>query len=520
MRARGHDVTLICREPNPRQFPFVSRATGYTTEGEPSLIFRREVEGPGSVVLHQLPEISVFPVFVKDKQREGNVKSFPEMTEAELQEYHAAMAAVVERALVDDRCEMLHVNHLVYQGPVAFDACRRAGVPYYIVPHGSSIEYTIKQDDRFLEAGRRAIEGATGLVWIAGEVRDRVLDLYPDLRAEILRKSVRSGVGTDTRLFRPLPPEARIEALEELAAMHRRGGRTADHRQALRDALDRGELDSIRATRGDYDQKLADDDLPEILGSIPRNAELLLYVGALTYGKGVQSLIAALPEIVGECPDAHLAIVGSGNFREALEGLVHALDSGNEELFDRIVNAGRELETGEEQGALEDLRAYAADAANRKKLLALSGKLARHVHFLGRLDHPRLRWFFPCCRLALFPSVIKEASPLVFYESMANGVLPAGSYHSGLRDGLDDLRPELPQKIWEKMKLPEAAGERVRGIADSVVALLREPGVCNLRERLREIAEERHDWHTVAAELSHFAGFWAGRVSSGHRISA
>jgi len=509
LAALGHDISLICHEPNPAVFRFVSRATSYSVEGEPRLLFRRDGDGPGSVALHQLPRTSCYPVYLEDKQRAGNVKAFPELTATELNEYHAAGAAVVERAILDDRCELLHVNHLVYQARIALDACRRAGVPYYIVPHGSSIEYTVRRDPRYVDAARRAILGSTGLVWISPEVRDRVLGLFPDLRSEILDRSRSVGVGTDTSLFQPLAPDERPGAFSELAAAHARGGKTAKQRSELRRLLDGGEIESVRRYRDAYDHKLPDDDLPAILDRIPPEDDLLLFVGALTCGKGVQSLIAAMPGILDRNPRAHLLIVGSGSYREVLEALTHSLSSGNEDLYDRLVSAGRELERDAGSGPLEDLKIHAKNAANRKQMFGSKGRLSRHVHFLGRLDHARLRWLFPCCRLAIVPSIVKEASPLVFYEALANGVLPVGTYHSGLRDGLDELRPLLPGSVWERMKLPADPASRVAGIAECVTALLGDDATAHLGSRLRRLAEQRYDWQVVAATLVEVVSWWA-----------
>ena len=63
--------------------------------------------------------------------------------------------------------------------------------------------------------------------------------------------------------------------------------------------------------------------------------------------------------------------------------------------------------------------------------------------FLGRFNHKQLSYIFPCADLAVFPSVIPEAYPLVLMESLANGVLPVVSYFSGFKDGVDELEQLL-----------------------------------------------------------------------------
>jgi len=321
------------------------------------------------------------------------------------------------------------------------------------------------------------------------------------LDAEIRGKSHRVDVGTDTTLFSPVKKSARAQAIAELKSMHRPGGKTATQRQELKDALDKGEIQATQGYWNAYDHKLEDDDLPAILDGIPVDEDMIFFVGAMTYGKGIQSLIAAMPGVLARRPKTHLVLVGSGTYREVLEALCHALQSGNLELFDQLVAQGKDLERQEMSGPLADLAAYAAKAENRVVLKEHGPKLAGHVHFIGRLDHPRLRCIFPCAKIGAFPSVIKEASPLVFMESLANAVLPAGSYHSGLREGLDDLKEHLPDAIWQRMKFEVEPATRIETMVDNLATLLdefekREPG-----PDLRKLAVDRYDWKAVAESL-------------------
>jgi glycosyltransferase involved in cell wall biosynthesis len=505
----GHQVMVICRDFEPEAYDFVSRAVAYDVEGKPTVLFEREVAitkagdaEAGSVSLHQLPETSIYPVFIKDKQRSGTVKSFPEMTAEELAEYRNAMVAAVTRALQDEKPDILHANHLVYQPVVAKIACEKTGVPFYIVPHGSSIEYTVKEDERFLAAAREGLEAAKGLFWIAREVRDRVYKLFEDIQPQLAAKSKMVGVGTDTSLFEPVAPADRRASLSKLASMHRKGGKTPAMREQLEARLDKGELDACRGYWDAYDHKVEDSDLPERLSSLVVDDDLLFFVGAMTYGKGVQSLIAALPEVLSRRPRTRLVIVGSGTYREVLEALVHAISSGNEALFEQIVAKGQDLERQAMSGPLEDLAAHVADAGRKQAMFENGANMAKRVHFLGRLDHPRLRCIFPCCRIGVFPSVIKEASPLVFAEALANGVLPTGSYHSGLRDGLDDLKPHVPEASWRAMCLPVQPDGRVAGIASQLCELLDALEKEDLSSELRRIAVDHYDWTAICQKLA------------------
>ncbi len=86
--------------------------------------------------------------------------------------------------------------------------------------------------------------------------------------------------------------------------------------------------------------------------------------------------------------------------------------------------------------------------------------LLKHVHFTGRLSHAELSRLFPCADLAVFPSVIPEAYPLVLMESLSNGVLPLVSYFSGFKDGIDELAGLLGVETVSKMKI--SAPSRIR----------------------------------------------------------
>jgi glycosyltransferase involved in cell wall biosynthesis len=353
---QGHEVVFICRDFEPESYDFVGRAVAYDQQGNPTELFTRESSTPGKISLHQLPKTSIYPVYIQDKQRDGHVKSFPEMSAEELKEYHDAMVAAVTRVLSDERPDVLHANHLVYQPIVAAEACKKVGIPFYVVPHGSSIEYTVNEDDRFKAAAKAGLEAADGVAWIAREVRDRVYKLFPDIKDAVVAKSQMVGVGTDTSLFNPVAKADRRASLDKLTAMHVPGGKTKAQRDELKKRLDDGDLEATRGYWDAYNHKLADDDLPEILARIPVDQDLLFFVGAMTYGKGIQSLLAAMPGILSKHPKTHLVLVGSGTYREVLEAIIHALATGNEQLFDQLAAKGKDLERSSATGGSKTCR--------------------------------------------------------------------------------------------------------------------------------------------------------------------
>lgn len=477
----GHEVEILCREPRPERIPHVGRAWAWDARGRRRELFARDVEGACTV--HQLPHGPVRPVYLTDKQREGNVKAFVDCSDRELRQYHAhcvrAVCAVLERHPVD----LLHANHLVWQPMVAAET----GAPFVVFPHGSAIEYTVRADPRFLAHARKALDAAAGLITGSREVLERIFRLFPRRRRALAAKSRIVGIGVDTDLFAPVPRDQRRASVGRIAPPFT--GKPSALADELRARLARGEWEAVEQYRDAYDHGQPDGDLDAKLAGIPwEDGDVCLFVGALTAGKGLQALLAGFPELL----PAHLLVVGSGAYREVLEALVHAIATGDQPLFDHLARHGFDLDRSNLAGGWPDV----AGAVPR------CPALPEHVHFLGRLDHARLRHLFGCADLAVFPSVVPEAYPLVVMEALANGVPPAVSDFSGFRDGLDALEPHLGKELVDGLRLPAKGRGRVRGVARKCAALLKDPAWRRRRARLRRLAVERFDWSVRAREMT------------------
>lgn len=497
--AAGHEVHILCREPAPEKLHFVSQAFAWSLDGKTNLLFSREPD-KAPCVLHQLSHGPVRPVYLTDKQREGNVKAFVQLSDEELALYHHQNELVLRVILEQQTLDVLHANHVVYQPVAAKQPCLDTGTPLVIYPHGSSIEYTLKSDARYQSLAIDAMLAATGLIIGNHEVRDRILRLYPEHRDALLAKTKIVGVGVDTSLFQPVARPKRQEAIARLQVTDGGGGKKPAQVEELHQRLEVEGIVAVRTYWDAYNDKLPDDDLNEHLQRIPWQKKILLFVGALTVGKGLQSLLVALPEVLQSHPDAHLVIVGAGTYREVLEALVYAISEGKESLLLALCEKGKDLDRNGLTGAWEDVQLVLQEPQRLAALVEHGKGLLQHVHFLGRLDHARLCHLFPCADLAVFPSVVPEAYPLVLMESLSNGVLPAVSYFSGFRDGVDELQPYLDASLLEHMRLPVDPTGRVSGIAMQLTALLHEP-LHKISPQLRKIAEERHDWTLKAAQM-------------------
>ena len=496
----GHEVHIICREPHPEKISYITQAFAWQTNGRAVALLERSNEDT-PCILHQLPHGKVRPVYLTDKQREGNVKSFTVLTDEELKKYHELNASILVKILSKHRLDVLHANHLIYQPVAALQACQMSNTPLVTFPHGSSIEYTIKPDARYYQAALEAILAEQGLIIGNREVRDRILDLYPDHRETILAKTRIVGVGVDTSLFKPIERHQRLQSIERLVATKGGGGKRPNQTQELQRRLD---LEGIEATRDywdAYNHSAPDANLNEHLLQIPWHENILLFVGALTFGKGLQSVITALPRILHNQPQTHMIIVGAGAYREVLEALVHAISSGNQSLLLELCARGQDLDRSELTGPWQDVHYFLSDPSNLSFILENGQTLGQHVHFLGRLDHSRLCHLFPCADFAIFPSVVPEAYPLVLMEALANGVLPIVSYFSGFRDGVDDLTPFLGEAITNKMKIPVDPVTRIEMVATNLTGLLADKSLRANTHKLRQIAVENYDWKLRASQM-------------------
>lgn len=514
----GCEVHILCREPSPEDIPFLSKAYAWNRAGEAKTLFARN-DSKAVCVLHQLPHGRVRPVYLTDKQRSGNVKSFMSLSTDELDDYHKLNETLLKTILLETQLDILHANHLIYQPVAALEACNSTATPFVVFAHGSSIEYVIKRDDRYKRLALTALLGCTGLIVGNREVRDRVMSLYPEHTDAILAKTRIVGVGVDTSLFKPIGKDERENNIRDLISMQGKGGKSPELTRDLRHRLESMDINATQDYWDKYDHSLPDADLSDHLERIPWNEKILLFVGALTAGKGLQSLIISLPAILSRHPESHLVVVGAGAYREVLEALVHAITTSNRSLLFELSSKGMDLDRSELSGPWEDVQCYLDNPANLSKVFATGRTFDKHVHFVGRLDHSRLRFLFPCADVAVFPSIVPEAHPLVVMESLSSGVIPVVSYFSGLKDSVDELESLLGESLVGKMKLSMDPARRVESMISKISGLLADAELNSSSPELRRIAVENYDWKTRAAQFvqaySYFVKLKGGSVEGG-----
>lgn len=497
----GHEVHILCREPSPASFDFIDKAIQWDEVGQNKILFEKDGNNKGVCIIHQLPLPPVNAVYITDTQRPGNVKAFSELTDEELKEYHCFVVNSLRSVLKAHPIDILHNNHVVYQPVAAEEVCKELKIPFIIYPRGSAIEYTIRHDKRYKELARNPILQADGLIIGNHEVRDRIINLYPDNRDEILSKTEIVGIGVDTSLFLPVKKQERKHSIEKIYKYAPFKGKSPELSQELFSRLDKGEINAVTEYRKAYQIKQPDSNLIDKLQKIPWGGKILIFVGAIIVGKGLQALLVSLPFILKQHPDTHLVVVGSGVSRELFEALIYAIAEKKETLLNTLVEKGYDLDPIELSGPWNDVKTFLSEEKNKTDLFAYGSTLFEHVHFLGRLDHNLLRYVFPCADVGFFPSIVPEAYGNVLFESLSNGVLPMASYFSGLACSLDDLVSHLGQDLVNRIKIPVDDANRIPGLIKNLSEILSDDALGTIGPKLRKIAVENFDWQIRAQQM-------------------
>jgi len=169
----GHEVHLLCQD--------------------------REVRIEG-VQIHN-PDIGgLLPVYVKDPYEGFEVKTFPDLSDEELDRYiEANVTAVREVAERVGGIDLALANHLV-MGPAIL--ARAEVAPFAAKIHGSALEYTVKPHPRFLPYAREGMEAARGVLIGSAHTAESLwatLDDLPDLP----EKTRLGPPGVDVEEFSP-----------------------------------------------------------------------------------------------------------------------------------------------------------------------------------------------------------------------------------------------------------------------------------------------------------------------------
>lgn len=508
----GETIHLVCQENHPDHYDFIAQAFRYHPDGTVETVLEeREVPYPGRCIMHKPQLGEVLPVYVWDKYEEfSTVVPMADLPDEVIDDYLERNINAVMRVVQKHGITAIHANHAVLMSVVARQVSEVASIPFSVMPHGSAIEYAVKKDDRFHRYASEAFTAASRIFTIGPEIQGRVKRVFPSI-PELDGKMSGLNLGVDTRLFEPVPRHQRqgniVDLQQSIDGLSR--GKSPELSEAMLPKLS-GEMsqESLQAAVDEaahYTNKSPDVDAENKLDQVEWESDrVLLFVGRIIASKGLQSILTALPLILDQQPDTRLVVVGHGPLREPLEAFLWALEHGERSLAENIVRWGSALE-GFAERPLEEVQNFWASLERQGEMDSYFDKAQKHIRpdrviFTGYLTHRELRYLFPCCDVAVFPSVVAEAGPLVFLESLASGCFPMGTYFAGMAASIDSVAPALSPGDADLMRLSANSAQTVADIVTKT------PHVLELGDRhkdtLRRVAVERYDWSSVARKFA------------------
>jgi len=215
----GKSVVLHCQEPEPEKYDYLSEGYEMTADGEIVQLFKRcrETNGRG-VYLRPYLKDRLLPVFVAGEfPGFENVKPITELNDSELQSYVDTNVYALLKSAEMFPSDTIFANHIVVTPYIAALAREQnRDLDYFLIPHGSEIEYLMKRDRKFLEMARKSLSDAKGIVSGSDEIFARIENLFEEyLTWKPKTRIITIGVDSD-QFFSPLASDksTRIEGPE------------------------------------------------------------------------------------------------------------------------------------------------------------------------------------------------------------------------------------------------------------------------------------------------------------------
>jgi glycosyltransferase involved in cell wall biosynthesis len=478
----GHEVHLVCQERHAEELEFVGAVADWDT-GE--LVVRTVRDAPCTVYR---PDIGgLLPVYVADRYEGVEARPFQDLSEPELQRYLQANVLAVEEVVSRSHADAALANHLVMGPAILARALAGSEVPYATVIHGSALEYTVKPYPRFLPYAREGLADSRTVLVGSSPVAH---SLWAALEEPWLPRRTRIGTpGVDVERFHPSERSAALARLRELT------GQIADGAPS-----DPGSAEPAPASGFERDDRATASALQE-LAAAAEACPVVTFVGKLIVSKGIDLLLAAWPLVLEHVPDARLAVIGFGAYREATEHWIAALSSGDLASIRALAETGH----AEEEGPVSKLwfilsfLDWLESSGERERYLAAARLMGDRVILTGRLEHDELADVLPLCEAMVVPSTFPEAFGMVAVEAAACGVLPISAAHSGLAEVSGALGRGLPESIRELISFPLET-DVVPSIARRITDWLRAPPELRAaaRDALVQTATDRYSWEGVA----------------------
>ena len=310
-------------------------------------------------------------------------KRYSQLSGYEFSRQYLAYMRDICRAVEDFKPDVIHVNHASFLTWIASFIKSMYGIPFVVTVHGTDI-FNATVDPRYRFLTRQAVERAESLIAVSHHTKKWFLKVFGQ---QLKRKT------------RVLPNCISLREFPRIAT-----AKIIDKKYNL------------------------------------EGKKLVIFVGRLTWEKGVEYLIRAAKNIKAE-----IFIIGGGDYKQYLQ--------------------------------------------NYAKLVGV-----KNVHFLGYFGKEyieELREFYHRADALVLPSVVDESTGLVILEAMACGTPVVASNKGGIpivvKDGVNGFL---------------IRARSAKAIASSVNKILKNPELREkFSHNARKIIEERFDWKVVIPHI-------------------
>ncbi|MCS5421501.1 MULTISPECIES: glycosyltransferase [Psychrilyobacter] len=383
----------------------------------------------------------LLPVFVYDEYDGFKVKTFDNLTDEELERYIDLNVKAMISFLKKNKIDIIYCNHFAIAPYIMKKVQEKTGVPYIVIGHGSSLNYIISRDKRYMNLSYEGFLDSKNVVVQSEYIRDRSCEIYE--RTEFFRdtrfKIIPSGVNFEQ--FNRLLKDKEVKNIIEEKVSYSNGPIKKIYDENYEKVKKLKDIEEIKKLLDEGENVIEyrdiDRDLISKLSENLRGEEKILYIGKLIISKGVHILLMSLPYIFQNNPTTNITIVGYGKFRPALEILLRGLIDGNKELLEIIIEKGNYLEE-KKHGKLKYLSKFwnsLKECDKLDKYLELAKKIdLDRVVFLGKLDHDTLPHVIKKHSVIVVPSIFPESFGMVSIEGMSQGLVPVVFNHSGLKE--------------------------------------------------------------------------------------
>ncbi len=521
----GHDVMLFSQESRPQDFDFIAQSHDFNKEGAlTSPTFHQINPLPGKCT-HYRPFIDHFlPVYVYDDYPGYRVKTYTEASETEIETYLSHNTKCLQAAFRAHPPDLILSQHTIMQ-PV-YTARARISCPtskHFVIVHGSALNFSVRKSDLLKTYALEGIEDAHQLIFVSRHSQNDFVQYFshhPQLASKC--NVIPAGVNID--LFQsPHNKEEKLIKLQKwlntspkTSPSNAQGKTTKDkqnfHQAILSNPTIESIKESIKAHRQNTNIWSPDQDIRQNLSRIfDQKDKTVLYFGKYLWTKGIHLLIAAAPFIVSKHPQVHFILTGFGSTRAYFETLVSLLDGGQMDLFATILSQPH-LVDPEGTGTsvyINNFLSWLSTPENKETYRSLAYRnIQKRMTFTGILKHTDLIHLIPSTDITVAPSIFPESFGMVAIESLACGVFPVQTYHSGFADVIDHYENEFKEFFstfsWKPIELNDSL---IFSLADNITNLLNAQDQLtaqekiSLSQRAHAFVQENYDWVSIAKKM-------------------